>query len=94
MKKIIIANWKMNPGTLSEAEDLLNFIDETAGDFQGLLVICPPFVYLEDIGRLLKTSRLSKYTELGAQDTAPAESIKTAPAGNGEILPPYNQPTV
>ena len=68
MKKIIIANWKMNPGTLSEAEDLLNFIDETAGDFQGLLVICPPFVYLEDIGRLLKTSRLSKYTELGALD--------------------------
>ena len=81
MKKIIIANWKMNPGTLSEAEDLLNFIDETAGDFQGLLVICPPFVYLEDIGRLLKTSRLSKYTELGAQDTAPAE----AGAWTGEV---------
>lgn len=40
MKKIIIANWKMNPDSDEEAKKLFNFVKKTKA------VICPPFSYL------------------------------------------------
>jgi len=40
MKKLIVANWKMNPLTSEEAKILFNQVKETGA------VICPPFVYL------------------------------------------------
>lgn len=87
-KKYIIANWKMNPQSVAEAEEILAFIDEHLED-QGRsqdqsLVICPPFVFIEDVGRMLKTSRLGKYAELGAQDIALADSG----AWTGEVSGP------
>lgn len=53
MKKIIIANWKMNPQTLPEAEDLFRL---SAG-----AIVCPPFVYIEALSKLTEAV-------LGAQD--------------------------
>lgn len=52
-KKLIVANWKMNPGTWQEAEELFNSVKETSA------VICPPFIYL---------SGFASYENLGAQD--------------------------
>jgi len=39
MKPLIVANWKMNPGSLPEAKKLFSLTKKRA-------VICPPFVYL------------------------------------------------
>ncbi len=87
-KKYIVGNWKMNPQSMAEAEEILAFIDEHLEDKgrsqDQTLVICPPFVFIEDVGRMLKTSRLSKYAELGSQDIALADSG----AWTGEVSGP------
>ncbi|MEK7212412.1 MAG: triose-phosphate isomerase [Patescibacteria group bacterium] len=54
--KLLIANWKMNPRSLTEALKLAR-----ASDKKGV-VICPPFVFLEEVGKALK------HAALGAQD--------------------------
>jgi triosephosphate isomerase len=51
-KKIIVANWKMNPASADEAKRLFNAVKKTKA------IICPPFVYLS----------IFKYEFLGAQD--------------------------
>lgn len=56
MPKLIVANWKMNPGSLKEAKKLAKESDV------GGLVVCPPFPFLEEVGGELKKA------ELGAQD--------------------------
>jgi len=56
MKKLIIGNWKMNPHSRAEAIRLAKRIDLPG------LVIAPPFVYLESVGKQLKKAIL------GAQD--------------------------
>jgi len=40
MRKIVIANWKMNPQTLEEAKELFDSFKNTEA------IICPPFVYM------------------------------------------------
>jgi len=55
-KKIIIANWKMNPLTFVEAEKLAK-----ASDKDGI-VLCAPFVFLNELKKVLKKAKL------GAQD--------------------------
>ncbi len=47
MKKLIVANWKMNPGSADEARGLFAGISRIAGKLQNTkVVICPPSVYL------------------------------------------------
>ena len=47
MKKLIIANWKMNPGIEKDARRLLNALRARSSLFKKIeLVICPPFVYV------------------------------------------------
>ncbi len=78
----------MSPQSVAEAEEILAFIDEHLEDKgrsqDQSIVICPPFVFIEDVGRMLKTSRLSKYAELGSQDIALADSG----AWTGEVSGP------
>jgi len=69
MKKIIVANWKMNPITLKEAEDIFNNIKESRekllrSDSGTEVVICPPFTYIEHLDYINKNSNL----KIGAQD--------------------------
>ena len=78
-KKYIVANWKMNPQSVAEAEDILAYIDEHLGrssvnQNRISLVICPPFVFLDDVSKMLQTSFLAQRAELGAQDIALADS--------------------
>ena len=62
-KKIIIANWKMNPSSLKEA---LKNTKEIVKNLKTLkktnLVICPPFVYFSEI------KKLARKFKLGAQN--------------------------
>src|SRR5882724_11637012 len=63
-KKIIIANWKMNPLTLKTAEKL--FIDTARGVSKikkTNIVVCAPFIYIDK----LKKIRTSK-VKLGVQN--------------------------
>ena len=73
MKRIIVANWKMNPETLLEAKKLFSSIKNWLGkNFNALknieVVICPPFVYLGSFSKLLKTKTPKLKPKLGAQD--------------------------
>ncbi len=56
MKKIIIANWKMNPSTEGEAVKLAKAEDEKN------VVIVPPFPFLKSVKNVLRNA------SLGAQD--------------------------
>lgn len=53
-KKIAVANWKMHPNTLVEAEDLFRASRNA--------IVCPPFVYIEAL------SKIDSGAVLGAQD--------------------------
>jgi triosephosphate isomerase len=55
MKKLIIANWKLNPSTLKDAQGLAASISVKA---KNTVVLCPPTIYLSQID----------YPNLGAQD--------------------------
>lgn len=56
MKKVIVANWKMNPRTEQAARKLAR-----ESDFKGV-VVAPPFPFLEPVEKVLKNALL------GAQD--------------------------
>lgn len=45
MKKLIVANWKLNPNSQKEAEEIFDAIKKGAGD-KADVVVCPPFIYL------------------------------------------------
>lgn len=74
MKKLIVANWKMLPATWGEAEQLLNALDEHVRGLERTdnfeLVVCPPFVFLEEVVKLLGQGILVQTAQLGAQDVA------------------------
>ncbi len=79
MKKLIIANWKMNPQSVDEARRLVSSLEYRMHAVSGHteVVICPPFVYLP---------ALTHYThgiKLGAQNVSWVEHG----AMTGEISP-------
>ena len=52
-KKIIIANWKMNPSSLEEVEKLFISNIKTISSIKKItVVICPPVLYLERLKAL------------------------------------------
>ncbi|MDD5547511.1 MAG: triose-phosphate isomerase [Candidatus Pacebacteria bacterium] len=55
-KKLLILNWKMNPVSVNEAVDLAG-----SSDYKNV-VVAPPFLFLGEIGKILKNAKL------GAQD--------------------------
>ncbi len=89
MKKLVVANWKMNPRTLAEAQDIVAKIDEHvrglgSGAQQLDVVVCPPFVFLEDVSSILGEGMLSGVAMLGAQDIAARDDA----AQTGEVSGP------
>lgn len=61
-KTIIIANWKMNPGSSPEAWDLAEAVKKGVADVKGVqVVLCPPFVFVPQI-------LPSESVEIGGQD--------------------------
>jgi triosephosphate isomerase len=61
--KLVAANWKMH-GSRTENEPLVEAIHAAAAPDSVECVICPPFVYLTDVGRMLRGGAV----RLGAQD--------------------------
>jgi len=64
-KKLLIANWKMNPQTLNKARELFNAENEKFNNVQ--IIICPPFIYLEKLGNPGPQDDIL-YMQLGAQN--------------------------
>src|SRR3989344_2856268 len=89
-KKYIVANWKMNPQTWAGAEQILNSVDEhldSLNEKEFSLIFCPPFVFTEEVGRILKTSHFEHQALLGAQDIF----WEDAGADTGEVSGPMLQ---
>ena len=84
---LVVGNWKMNKG-VSEARDLASAIAARVGDSAGSagadvgveIVVCPPFVALDAVGKALQGSRVA----VGAQN------IHSEPSGafTGEVSAP------
>lgn len=65
-KKIIVANWKMNPVSLTRARELFIEVKDTARRLSKVqTIIAPPFLYLSELTKLYKGHRIL----FAAQDT-------------------------
>ncbi len=78
MRKLIIANWKMNPQSFAEAERLAKAIFKFTKRILSEIVLCPPFVWLTDLSH-----KYYREVSWGAQDTF----WEKAGAFTGEISP-------
>ena len=79
-QSLVVANWKMN-GTLKSIEPLMSAVIE--GISRGTdaeVAICPPFVYISELARLLADTQI----RLGAQNVSHLESG----AYTGEVSSP------
>ena len=80
MKKLIVANWKMNPATAREAVALAKGAARAVARAKGAeVVLCPPFPYLQAIAPSTGSGNMM----LGAQDCAAEERG----AYTGEVSP-------
>ena len=74
VKKIIVANWKMNPASLKEALELFSGVLDFSKKQNGLeVVICPPFLYIETLSKKIESLKRLKNgahgaVKLGGQD--------------------------
>jgi triosephosphate isomerase (TIM) len=64
MKKLLVANWKMNPKTLDQARRIFLGIEHRMHFYQDKaeVVVCPPFLFLPAL------SHHAHYMKLGAQN--------------------------
>ena len=71
--KLIIANWKMNPASVEVAKEIITEINKESKHFGDVnLVVCPPFVYLNEVASVISNS---KKIVLGAQDVFVGEGV-------------------
>ncbi|MCK4386621.1 MAG: triose-phosphate isomerase [Candidatus Pacebacteria bacterium] len=64
-KKVIIANWKMNPNTLREARAIFLGIRKKVAKLKKTrVIICPPAVYIGELKRMQKGTKIL----IGTQD--------------------------
>ncbi|MDD5318250.1 MAG: triose-phosphate isomerase [Candidatus Pacebacteria bacterium] len=81
-KKIIIANWKENPGSLMEAKSLAVGVRSFARELKKtVLVICPPHPFLTSVAAYFSRTKDSKHIFVGAQDL----SAKKGGSFTGEV---------
>jgi triosephosphate isomerase len=64
-KKLIIANWKLNPKTLKDAKKLFSDIKKVGSTTRNIqTVICSPSIYINELNKMYSGHRV----EVGAQD--------------------------
>ncbi len=82
-RKIIVGNWKMNPGTLAEAQTIFKKVKNTASKLDSVhVVVCPPFPYISKFSTA--KSKIKPIVALGAQNTF----FESQGAFTGEVSPP------
>ena len=79
MTKIVVANWKMNPQSMKEAEVIFKGIHGIVKNIKNTkVIICPPFPYL-----LISKKFKNKKILLGSQDV----SVEFTGSHTGEVSP-------
>ena len=76
-RPVVVGNWKMHGSRADNARLVEALVAQYPADPRADCVVCPPFVYLQDVGRLLRDTPIG----LGAQDVC-AEGLG---AFTGEI---------
>ena len=79
----------MNPQTLAEALSILDSVDEYLGSLEEQelsLVFCPPFVFTEEVGKILRTSHFLHQSELGTQDVSADDNSAMTGEVSGPML--------
>ena len=64
-RPIVAGNWKMHGSRGENARLIEDILGGYPGNAGAECVVCPPFVYLQEVGRMLRDSPIA----LGAQDT-------------------------
>lgn len=73
INKLIVANWKMNPGSVNKAKEIITQINKKSRSFGSVcLIVCPPFVFLNEVSRVINSSRK---IILGAQDVFVGQGV-------------------
>lgn len=80
MKKIIIANWKMNPTNMKDASKLFSAISSGLKNKNTDVVIAPPFVYID------KFKKISKKVLISSQDASFIDRGAYTGEVSGEML--------
>ena len=62
-RSLVAGNWKMHGSRAENASLVRSLLDQARPDSTTEVLLCPPFVYLHEVGRLLKDSDVA----LGAQ---------------------------
>ena len=84
-KKLIVANWKMNPQTLSEARRILMILEHRAPLMnKSEAVICPPALYLPAFSHYVHS------VKLGAQNMHWEEAGAFTGESSPTMLKPFN----
>jgi len=76
-RSLVAGNWKMNGSRAENASLVRSLLDQARADLSAEVLLCPPFVYLHEVGRLLKDSDVA----LGAQSLC----AEAAGAFTGEV---------
>jgi triosephosphate isomerase len=66
MKNLIAGNWKMNPSSQKEAEEIFNRIKTGVKDTAAEVVVCPPFIFLTELKGLALGGQNIYFEEKGA----------------------------
>jgi triosephosphate isomerase len=83
-KKIIVANWKMNPRTEEDAKEIITEINKKSKKFGDIyLVVCPPFIFLNEVSSIISSS---KKIILGAQDVFVGQGVSHTGEVGVELL--------
>ncbi len=69
-RSLVAGNWKMHGSRAENASLVRSLLDQARADATTEVMLCPPFVYLHEVGRLLKDSDVA----LGAQSLC-AEAV-------------------
>jgi triosephosphate isomerase (TIM) len=85
--KLIVANWKMNPGTIMEARRLLAGVLKSPAAPHVEAVICPPFIYLRELVHDLSMAKSKMLFAMGAQNLFWESPPAGGRAYTGEISP-------
>ena len=77
-KRLVVGNWKMNPGTIDEAKKIARATRRVAGTLRRTdVVVCPPFPFMSAVATKKKVSHYS----CGAQTV----SFEVSGAHTGEV---------
>ncbi|MEI6345688.1 MAG: triose-phosphate isomerase [bacterium] len=87
MQSLIVGNWKMNPGSVLEAKDIVAKVKRGTKSFlKAKVVLCPPSLYLSEVQKALNGTRLAAgvqnvFTEEGGSYTGEVSAKQAASCG-------------